>query len=79
MIEVKAFVNNDGVDVHSEANGSLTDVMEESVAIVEALYENIGKANKEAQQAFLSVIGQLVVEWVDDVVPQAMKGGDLYA
>lgn len=80
MVRVEAKVNGEQVDVHTEADGILENVLEESTAILEGLYENIAKTDKGARILFLTVIGDLITEWMDKTLEEELgKGGDLYA
>lgn len=82
MVRIEAKVVGEQVDVHSEAEGKSTEVLEESVAIVEALYENIAKHDKQLSIAYLSIMGNLVTDWMDEATNgmiSGLTGGDLYA
>lgn len=78
MIKAEATKNGDGVDVQTEVEGMGGDILEEAISIVKAIGEGLTERNSDMGMMFTALVGNLVVEWIEDVTGDDRRS-DTYA
>lgn len=89
MIEIKAEANREkhGTSVSNKTEGVLDEIVEEGLAVIQSILEQMKSTKKEAYELFVAEAGLLIAERIHAInearmsaEPQTeIKGGDTYA
>lgn len=89
MIEIKAEANREkqGTSVSNKTEGVLEDIIEEGLAVIQSILEQMKDTEKEAYELFVAEAGLLIVDRFHAINEARMnaepqtetKGGDTYA
>ena len=78
MVRAEAIKKGDGVDVSTEVDGVGTDIIEEALSIVKAIYDGFEERNRDMAIMFAALVGELDVEQIEGLT-QGVEKDDTYA